>query len=188
MEKQTIRNEMLRKRKTMMAAQVRSAGEMILERLIRTSYYQNSACIFVYMSFENEIDTGNFLSQAIRDKKTICIPDRTEPDGMRAVVFGGNPGDLCECWPGILSVTKDKCIEVDPNLIDLCLVPGLAFGKDMNRIGFGAGYYDSFLGKVRTDCVKIGLAYSFQILESITASREHDRKMDLVITEQGIVK
>ena len=68
----------------------------------------------------------------------------------------------------------------------LILVPGLAFGRDMNRIGYGGGFYDTYLEN-RPYITKAALGYDFQIFSSLPCE-PHDIKMDLIITPREIIK
>jgi len=69
--------------------------------------------------------------------------------------------------------------------IDLVIVPGVVFDKNLNRIGFGKGYYDKILNRLKPSAKKVALAHDFQVLEDIPAE-EHDVKMDMIITEKNI--
>jgi len=75
--------------------------------------------------------------------------------------------------------------EVDLDEIDIVLVPGIAFDKKGHRIGYGKGYYDSFLRKV--NALKIGLCMDFQIVDKIP-SNEWDVGMDIVVSEKQVIK
>ncbi|MBT3865198.1 5-formyltetrahydrofolate cyclo-ligase [Candidatus Peregrinibacteria bacterium] len=66
---------------------------------------------------------------------------------------------------------------------DLIVTPGIAFDTNGNRIGYGKGYFDRLFPNLSTDCIKIALAYDFQIVENIPAER-HDQKVDLILTEK----
>lgn len=66
------------------------------------------------------------------------------------------------------------------------IVPGIAFDKKGNRLGFGKGYFDKFLKKIKSDALKIGLAFSFQVLKKIPTTK-NDIKMDFIITEKEII-
>jgi 5-formyltetrahydrofolate cyclo-ligase len=66
--------------------------------------------------------------------------------------------------------------------IDLVLVPGIAFTREGARIGRGAGFFDRFLAHRAARAIKIGIAFSFQIVESLPAD-PHDVKLDLVVSD-----
>lgn len=72
-----------------------------------------------------------------------------------------------------------------PSSFDCILVPGLTFDQTGHRIGYGKGYYDRFLGKVNG--LKIAPTFREQLLPSIP-SESHDVKMDIVVTENSIMR
>ena len=81
---------------------------------------------------------------------------------------------------GIPEPTSKKIIY--PNIL---LVPLLAFDKYFNRIGYGGGYYDRYIKKIKTKkkILTIGLAYSFQKVKEIPVNK-YDKKLDYIITEK----
>ncbi len=66
--------------------------------------------------------------------------------------------------------------------IDLVLVPGIAFTRAGARIGRGVGFFDRFLAHRAARAIKIGIAFSFQIVESLPLDR-HDVRLDLVVSD-----
>jgi 5-formyltetrahydrofolate cyclo-ligase len=74
---------------------------------------------------------------------------------------------------------------IDPQNIDLILVPLLAFDEKGFRVGYGKGFYDRFLKRCRKDCIKIGLSY-FEAVNAIDDSDEFDVPLDFCITPQKV--
>jgi 5-formyltetrahydrofolate cyclo-ligase len=72
--------------------------------------------------------------------------------------------------------------DVDPALLDVVVVPGLAFTSDGERLGQGGGHFDRFLTRVRGDCLRIGVAFHEQLVDRLPAER-HDVAVDRVITD-----
>ncbi|MEW6007289.1 MAG: 5-formyltetrahydrofolate cyclo-ligase, partial [bacterium] len=68
--------------------------------------------------------------------------------------------------------------------IELVIVPGVCFDKRGFRIGYGGGYYDRLLPLI--SCKKIGLAFSFQIIDEIPHT-PNDVRVDKIITEDGVI-
>jgi 5-formyltetrahydrofolate cyclo-ligase len=68
-----------------------------------------------------------------------------------------------------------------PDAVDLVLVPGVAFSKDRNRLGRGAGFFDRLLAGRAANAFKLGVCFSFQMLDNIPMEG-HDIVMDAVIT------
>ena len=72
---------------------------------------------------------------------------------------------------------------------DVIIVPLVAFDSQLNRIGYGKGYYDRKLKKIKKikrHAICIGAAYSFQKCKSIPTNK-HDFKLDYIFTERGII-
>ena len=68
---------------------------------------------------------------------------------------------------------------------DILLVPLVAFDKKLNRIGYGGGFYDRYLKRLKKikKIITIGLAYSFQEVKKIPIN-DYDIKLDFIITEK----
>ena len=68
---------------------------------------------------------------------------------------------------------------------DIIIVPLVAFDKNLNRIGYGGGFYDRYIKKIKKDkkIVLIGLAYSFQKVKKILTNN-YDMKLDYIVTEK----
>ena len=72
---------------------------------------------------------------------------------------------------------------------DLIMVPLVAFDNHLNRIGYGKGYYDRSLKKIRKinkNAITLGIAYSFQKCTQIPVN-DNDFRLDYIITEKGII-
>ena len=72
---------------------------------------------------------------------------------------------------------------------DIILVPLVAFDKNLNRLGYGGGYYDRLIKKLskKKKIMKIGLAFSFQKIDKVPINI-YDQKLDYIITNKYIVK
>lgn len=70
--------------------------------------------------------------------------------------------------------------------VSAVLVPGAAFDRTGARLGLGGGYYDRYLSKLPGCVLKAGIAYSCQLIKKVPL-KKHDIKMDLIITEKGVV-
>ena len=92
-----------------------------------------------------------------------------------------------------LYVNNYGILEPDTNnkdmIPDLILVPLVAFDKRLNRIGYGKGYYDKALikiKKIKKKMITIGVAYSFQQCDKVPINK-YDYKLDYIFTERGII-
>jgi 5-formyltetrahydrofolate cyclo-ligase len=72
---------------------------------------------------------------------------------------------------------------------DVLLVPLVAFDNNLNRLGYGGGFYDRYIEKIEKikKVVKIGLAFSCQKIASVPMTK-YDKKLDFIITEEKILR
>ncbi|UCC55702.1 MAG: 5-formyltetrahydrofolate cyclo-ligase [Gammaproteobacteria bacterium] len=75
--------------------------------------------------------------------------------------------------------------EVEPEELDIILVPGVGFDRNGGRMGNGQGYYDRLLERARPDCPLVALCYESQLFDEILVA-PHDVYMDKVITEDAV--
>ena len=79
-----------------------------------------------------------------------------------------------------------KAFEYDIDQDIICVTPGLIFDRAFNRIGYGAGFYDRFLYD-KPNIIKLAPCFESHLLASIP-SKVHDIKMDIIITENEVLK
>lgn len=110
--------------------------------------------------------------------KRFCFP-RVGGDAMtfhESTREGLQPGAF-----GLLEPGADAA-PIDPQALDLLLVPGLAFTADGKRLGRGGGYYDRFLHAIHPRAFKLGICFHAQLTETLPYEI-HDREVDAVMTE-----
>ena len=76
---------------------------------------------------------------------------------------------------------------VDPATIDVVIVPGSAFDRAGGRMGYGGGFYDTFLTRLRPDARRIGIGFDLQVVERVPREA-HDLCVDLIVTETRAIE
>ncbi len=152
-------------------------SKIITEKFLNSDYFKNAKVIMSYISIKNEIEMEEINKKVLEDKKILLFPV-IEGEYIKAVKV--NSLEKCEEKKfGVIEPIYGEPFNLEE--IDLIIVPGVAFDKRGNRIGFGKGYYDRFLKGYRGK--KIALAYEFQLVDSIE-TEEHDERVDEIITEK----
>ncbi len=124
------------------------------------------------------------MLKALKDGKRVALPScEIETTQILPHEVKDVPRDLVVGPYGICQPSRESPEIVDLSEIDLCIVPGIAFDTEGNRIGRGLGYYDRFLSKLSEKTWKIGVGYAFQIVDKICPT-DGDAHMNKVVTEQ----
>ena len=176
MNKENIRKELLSVRKSINNKEELST--IIVNRILDLDIYQRSKVIALYNSFDNEVDTSYLIKKSLLEK--IVLLPRIENDKMIFVKIN-NDTKYQKSNIGVMEPIGD----VYSHEIDLIIVPGVSFDKNLNRLGFGKGYYDRFLSN--QDIYKIGICFDKQLVNNLPVDN-YDIKMDMVITEKKVLK
>ncbi|NMM62759.1 5-formyltetrahydrofolate cyclo-ligase [Clostridium sp. P21] len=179
--KKSIRKLVKERKNTFSAADRQNSNSIIFNKIINSSDYKNAQTIFIFVSFNNEVDTHRIIKQALQDGKILCVPKIISKEQGMDIVRIKSFKDLKEGAYGILE-PEDNKLKVQEKDIELSYLPGLAFDRRGGRIGYGGGFYDRFLVKTRKDSKKIGLAYKFQVFSEVPME-EHDVFIDGIITD-----
>lgn len=141
--------------------------------------------IFLSIETQKEVNTDYLLNILSGKDKNILISKSNFKEGSMNhflltdnTIIKKNNYDIPEPVEGI-EILNDK--------IDVVFVPLLAFDKKGNRVGYGKGFYDTFLNKCTPNIVKVGLSF-FQAEERILDLHENDVKMDYVVTPSEVYR
>ncbi len=188
MDKNSIRKEVLKNRKSMNSVDVIEKSNKITEHLFSTDFYKKSSCIMAYIDFRNEVKTEKIIKSSLINNKDIIIPiSVVETKQLILSKLFDYDNELEAGTYGILEPKKQFIRESSPDSIDLVLIPGVAFDRRGFRIGYGAGYYDRFLSKLDSSVPKVALAFNLQLV-SYAHEGQYDIPVDYIITEDGVIK
>ena len=155
--KAQIRKTILTQRKTLDPKKVAQFSKSIIKQLLALPEFKKAKTILLYSPMDNEPDTTPLFKN-----------HKNSPTSHQQIHFP-TPSPLDPQPP-----------------YDLIVTPGIVFDEHGNRIGYGKGYFDRLFRNLSTDCVKIALAYEFQIIENVPAEK-HDQKVDMIITEKRTI-
>ncbi len=182
-QKETLRAAALARRDALPGAKRAAAAEAIAARPFPVPV-PPGATVSGFSPLKSEINPLPLMRVLAKAGAKLALPvvaGRGKPLIMRAWAFGE---PLASGVWGIREPLPDAA-EVFP---DILLMPLAAFDRDGNRIGYGAGYYDMTLARLRAmkKVVAIGLAFAAQQIDQVpTTSR--DERLDLVLTEREVI-
>ena len=135
-----------------------------------------------YFPVNNEIDDLEILKKFEKKNFTVSSPVVKKNFDMDFYNFSFNDPLIVNRY-GIPEPQKNKIVYPD-----IILIPMVGFDKNLNRLGYGGGYYDRIIEKLmkKKKILKIGLAFSKQKINNLPISK-HDKKMDYIVTEKYIL-
>ena len=182
LEKNKIRKEILGKRNTLSTEEVEKKSDLIIENLGK--FIKNAENIMIFMDMKNEVRITKLME--LYPKKSFFIPKITDSKNREMKINKYEENELVLHKFGYYESSSSDFY--NENILDIVIVPAVVFDLEKNRIGFGGGYYDTFLKKIREKNKKvlfIGICYDFQIIEKVPAE-EHDVVLDFVVSESRI--
>ena len=161
--KKDMRRQWIEERKNIPPEEKERAGGIIGQMFLSQEEYKNSDAIFIYVSMKNEVPTADIINRALKDGKT----------------------DMVKNSLGVYEPQKGIEDEIIPSGNTLLVVPGTAFDIQGGRMGYGGGYYDTYIEKYGIENT-LALAFDIQIKERVPRE-PHDKLMKKIITEKRTI-
>ena len=173
--KKNLRCDMKAKRNALTDEEKKHAAANCLSKLKELPEFMNADWIYAYIACRNELETADIISWCLSHGKHVAVP-KVQGEIMHFYEITA----LSDCVPGAFGILEPAGEEKDRiTTPGFMLVPGLAFDKNGNRLGYGGGFYDKYLAS-HEEIITAALGYDFQIVEKVP-SESHDRRMDYLI-------
>jgi 5-formyltetrahydrofolate cyclo-ligase len=127
-----------------------------------------------------EVDTLAMIEKAIFSGKRVSLPIVEQIQRKLIPTLISSMEDVHEGTYGITEPHFDPDKALALKDLDMVIVPGLAFDKQNHRLGRGKGYYDRFLSTLPKTVTTVGLAFDFQLTESLP-TEAHDMCLQQII-------
>ncbi len=182
MEKQVTRQQLLSRRKQLTETTCLESSRQIQQRMIESDLFSSATTLALYSPVNNEVRTRLLHDCAVEQGKQVCYP-RVVGESLQFVAIDSlellQPGSFRVAEP----VSGDA---LDVGMIDLLVVPGVAFDREGFRLGYGKGFYDRELSRVATATVSVGLCFDFQLCDRLPVEA-HDQRLDYLVTETQFI-
>ena len=154
---------------------------LIAQKVIASSEYMNAKVICIYKNLKDEVDTSEIINDALKRGKIVGIPItyKTHMDFYKisSIEEIKNINSF-----GAGEPEQNKQNLINPQIIDLVIIPGICFDVSNNRLGFGKGYYDKYLNNKELSALKIGICFKKQVMENELIDVDiYDVKMDKLV-------
>lgn len=155
----------------------------VAARVLAMPEMAGAGTVLVYASLPEEVDTSTLVSALVESGRVVAVPRVCGPREMTLHRIAS----LEELRPGTCAVPEPdgSSEQMAPADFDVVIVPGIAFDAACGRIGFGRGYYDTLLPRLRPGAFAVGLAFDEQMVHEVPCE-EHDRPLDAVVTPTAL--
>lgn len=176
--KKNIRKLIREKKKTFPSEKASIDSEKIFSKIEQLPQFRDAKILLAYWSLPDEVITHKFVKKWA-DEKKIVLPVIVG-DTLELRRFSGLDTLVTSNSFGVMEPKTEAL--VNPEDIDLAIVPGVAFDRKGNRLGRGKGFYDRFL--TQTSAYKVAVGYDFQIVDEVPVA-SFDVPVDIVITAKN---
>lgn len=186
--KQTLRQSIIAARSKIPDSERRALSALIAQRLMALDAYRVAGTVLGYMNFGAEFAASAWVQQALSDGKRVLLPK---------VNRASNELDLYQVTdlqrdvaPGLWDIPEplpERCAAARLDEADFILLPGVAFGRDGARLGYGGGFYDKLLARPNHCPALVAAAYSLQVAANIPQEAT-DRKVQWLVTEYETIE
>ena len=192
-EKALLRKLVLEKRRALSDHERGAKSIAIQERLLGLEEFNQGGVIHIFLSFKGEVMTDGIVRKTLTLGKRVVVPVVTgEMEGLIFSELKKYPEEVEPSTLGIPEPKREYIRRVEVGIIDLFVLPGVAFDAEGNRLGYGRGYYDQILG--RTAPVQaiahvplVALAFELQMVDCIPSS-VHDVRVHKIVTEDRVIE
>lgn len=181
--KKLLRSDFIKKRNGLSDADIDRKSKIITEFLLKQEPLNSAQTVGLYYPVNNEVDT-RYIFQYLRSRNVETYFPRVS--GSELDFYKVNK--LSELKPANFNVPQPFTgyERINTNELDLLLIPGVAFDRNGNRLGYGRGYYDRAIDGINRSGL-FGLCYHFQIVPELPVE-QNDRRVGSIVTEQGLIK
>jgi phosphoribosylglycinamide formyltransferase 1 len=179
--KNNMRREMIAKREFHHSSGGHVHCIEIMDRFLRLPEFDSARCVLLYASKGGEVHTDGIIQSALSLGKKVALPVTIKEGHALELYEIKSIDELAPGAFGIMEPARNPERRVQPDEIELAVVPGVCFDRRGHRLGYGMGYYDALLKKMKAR--KVGLSYGMQIVEAVP-NEPHDVALDIIITEK----
>jgi 5-formyltetrahydrofolate cyclo-ligase len=181
--KATVRRLALANRSRISAANRQAAGAAVAGRIVALPELAKARVVLGFASFGTELAADPVMSWVLSSGRRLLVPFVDGP-ALRAAEIAS----LDDMAPGYRGIREPvERTTVDPSGAGVVLVPGVAFDEDGNRLGYGGGFFDSFLAELDPGIPRVGLCFDLQVVDQVPAG-EHDESVGVIVTERRVIR
>jgi 5-formyltetrahydrofolate cyclo-ligase len=185
--KKELRTQLLSQRNALPPAYIQESSAEIQRLVMGMPVFQRANTIMLYVSMGSEVCTDGMIQEFLKLGKRVAIPFLHQQYGVMEASEIRDPNHELILGKFNTRVPKPEYFRpVPPEVIDVIVIPAVAYDQQGGRLGYGGGYYDRYLQQVGPATTLIGINFACQVVETLP-TLPHDMAVHYVISERGIV-
>lgn len=173
--KSVLRQRFRSLRNELSPSQKKNFDQSIGEQLYQLIKNKNAQVVHTYLPVGTEINLFPLIEKLLLENITLVCPKTLKNRQLAHLTLTS----LDDLETGLYQTQYPAKGKIYQGKYDVIIVPGLAFDADNYRLGYGGGYYDTFLAN-HPNALKIAAAYPFQLIEKVPREA-HDIKLDRIV-------
>ena len=188
MDKGDIRRIVREYRKTLEPEEAQGMSRCIVRGLETIDALTGAGVVMAYLALPGEVDVDPFITAALGRGVVVGVPvtDTANQSLSIARLESLDAASMTKGPMGIREPVAQGRVLLDPLSVDAVVVPGVAFDIRGGRMGYGGGFYDRLLPRMRPGTPLIGVAFDRQVFDSIPME-PHDSRMDVLVTPTRVL-
>jgi 5-formyltetrahydrofolate cyclo-ligase len=181
--KQQLRQRIITARDALPEEERRAKSEAVRARLLDLPAYRAANTVLGYMHFGAELQSEPWVARVLADGKQLLLPKVNA--ATRELELYRVENLARDLAPGAWNILEPlpSCARFAPDeSLDFILLPGVAFTRAGARLGYGGGFYDKLLARLKPGPALVAGAYSMQVVEAIPQEAT-DRRVEWLVTE-----
>lgn len=159
----------------------------IENRLFEFANFLEAKITLLYIHHNSEVNTREIIKRSFDYHKIVVLPAfNPEKFEMKLFKVDNLDTDLILGERGIQEPHPSRCKNISIDVIDIAIIPGVAFDEKGGRIGSGEGYYDRLIPNFPVTTRKVALALESQLIQQAPMG-SNDKHVDIIITEERII-
>ena len=159
----------------------------IENRLFEFANFLEAKITLLYIHHNSEVNTREIIKRSFDYHKIVVLPAfNPEKFEMKLFKVDNLDTDLILGERGIQEPHPSRCKNISIDVIDIAIIPGVAFDEKGGRIGSGEGYYDRLIPNLPVTTRKVALALESQLIQQVPMG-SNDKHVDIIITEERII-
>ena len=180
-EKAAWRERFRAARRVVGAAERAAVSRAVCARVLALPEVEGAGVVAAFWPLPGEVDLRPALAALRGRGVAVALPAVVGP---RRLVHRAFDGALVTGSWGTREPPPSAAV-LRPAQVDVAVVPGLAFGRDGGRLGYGGGFYDAFLAE--TPALRVGVGPASALVASVP-TEAHDARLDVVVTDAEVLR